>query len=94
MVVVAQNAKCGLARCQARRPTRCQACIPSPCNTHPLTPPEPPRSVLLPRSPGVLSYGGARTRACRDELNAMCDALPVPTPSKMVRVPGLRMVLL
>lgn len=33
------------------------------------------------KDPGVLAYGGDFTRTRRDELSAMCDALPVPVPS-------------
>ncbi len=32
-------------------------------------------------SPGVLAYGGQQTLSRRDELNAICDGLPVPQPS-------------
>jgi len=37
------------------------------------------------KDPGVLAYGSAHSRAKRDELDAMCNSLPVPTPSLIPR---------
>lgn len=33
------------------------------------------------KDPGLQAYGGAFTKGKRDDLNAMCDGLPVPKPS-------------
>lgn len=37
------------------------------------------------KDPGVLAYGSAHSRGKRDELDAMCNALPVPNPSLIPR---------
>ena len=37
------------------------------------------------KDPGVLAYGSPHSRSKRDELDSMCNSLPVPTPSLIPR---------